>query len=424
MNVFHENNEIYGKQIVILPISSEFEKEEYEKKVSKATNVRFLNYPDSTNGLLTFQPLTEVRCLDMRGIKLTALPPEIGLLTNLEYLDIRDNCLDYLPPELSECLKLKTLLYSGNSLFYVSQIQALNNLRQTNQAEDCAPQFKWAVQNGQFSIISWNIIAQHEAKQSRFHSTPARYLAWEYRMEHILNIAQMLKPSLFCLQEIEEKSLHELTERMRTIGYGCVSSFGTRTRIPGAPHSGIATFFLTARLSVERTVTIQFSDLPANEQITKLQLLENDAIFQLSVVRLQGQSFYLIHTSLFPNHFDSKIIEAQINIILDRVKDLSVQKIICGSFGFEPNSKPFNLIKANDQFKCVNYTTPEFFTQWENDEMVISDYIFASSQMYPTGNLVTTTQEDAKSYHHFMPNNQWPSSHLPIGVLIDIKLSN
>jgi len=424
----------YGKQVVVIPISGEFEFANYQKNIGEATNVRFLSWPSSSHGLFTFKALSNVKYLDMKGIGLQVLPPEIGLCTNLERLDIRDNCLVFLPPELSRCLKLKNLLYEGNSIFYSSPVQALNQLRQLYQSEGLAPDFRFSQSSGFFTILSWNIISQSQACQKFFPQCPDKYLDWNYRMEHILHVLIQLKPSLVCLQDLEESQLNVLSERMRTIGYGCAASFASRPRVSGFPPTGVATFFLKSRLTVERTVALSFSELQGDENISKLQLISNEAVFQVSVVRLLSQSFYLINTSLRPNRFEKSVITAQMNIIANRVDELSGQVLICGSLGFEPDSDAYSLLKNGEacngkfnlkrKYRSSYEESQDFFTHWDENKFSVNDYIWSSSQLVPTGLLMITRKSEVLSYHHTAPNNQWPSNHLPIGASIDIRLQN
>lgn len=51
--------------------------------------------------------------LDLSMLKLTAVPPEIGKLTNLECLDLSFNKFATLPPELVNCKKLKYIDLAG-----------------------------------------------------------------------------------------------------------------------------------------------------------------------------------------------------------------------------------------------------------------------------------------------------------------------
>lgn len=54
--------------------------------------------------------------LDLSGIGLSELPPEIGQLTNLQTLDLSDNSLTKLPPEIGQLAQLQTLWLFDNPL--------------------------------------------------------------------------------------------------------------------------------------------------------------------------------------------------------------------------------------------------------------------------------------------------------------------
>jgi Leucine-rich repeat (LRR) protein len=54
--------------------------------------------------------------LDLRGLGLETLPPEIGQLTNVEFLLLSDNHLTTLPPEIGQLSKLWALNLASNRL--------------------------------------------------------------------------------------------------------------------------------------------------------------------------------------------------------------------------------------------------------------------------------------------------------------------
>ena len=54
--------------------------------------------------------------LDLVGMDLTSLPPEIGELTNLTGLNLSDNQLTSLPPEIGKLTNLTELVLSGDRL--------------------------------------------------------------------------------------------------------------------------------------------------------------------------------------------------------------------------------------------------------------------------------------------------------------------
>lgn len=425
----------FGPVTPIVPISSDFEVPRLEKTVTDRTNIKFLSWPVDANSKLTFEKLTHIKCLDMSGINLVAIPPEIGLCTQLEYLDVSNNCLEYLPPELAQCSRLQTLKFAGNSLPYVNQMQAMIELRQLNEVRGDAPSFKWTQPNATFTMITWNALSNTEATQFNFPKTPARYLDWEYRSDSLLHTILNLKPHLVCIQEVEERQLESLEERMKTVGYGCAASFAGRPRRPGIPVVGVATFFLKARLTVEKTVSVSFSDLNPNENISKLQLIANEAAFQVSIVRLQAQSFFLINAGLRACRYEPDVLLTQVATIAERVDNLTSQAVICGSLGFTPKSPSYTLLSTGTEpsgkFKLrrtfrsayLDSTTPLEFTQWDENGLTITDYIWITPFMQPTGYIIVPTKDEALQAHQAAPNAQWPSNHIPIGAAIDIKAS-
>ncbi len=60
--------------------------------------------------------LTQLQTLDLIGIELTSLPPEVGQLTNLQTLDLEVNQLTALPPEVGQLANLESLNLSHNQL--------------------------------------------------------------------------------------------------------------------------------------------------------------------------------------------------------------------------------------------------------------------------------------------------------------------
>jgi CCR4-NOT transcription complex subunit 6 len=423
----------YGPATPACPVASDFETKNFEQIVANKTHVRLLSWPRDADGDLTFSRLTHVVCLDLHALGMTFLPSEIGLCTELECLDIRDNYLQFLPPELSQCLKMKTLLFSGNSLPYHTQIQSLIELRRLNQSVGGSPAFRWNQPNGTFTIVSWNILAQHEATQLNFPKCPARYLKLDYRVEVFVHTVINLKPQIVCIQEVESSQLDLLVERMKAIGYGCSASFASRPLRPGIPIVGVATFYLKSRLTLEKTIAVSFSDLPPTEFVSKLQLLASESVFQVSVVRMQTQSIFLINTGLHPCPYDKDVLVAQVHTIAERLDGLSGQAVICGSFGFTPGSPPHKLMTTGEEpqgryklkrtWRSAYAESPATleFTEWNDDEFLVKDYIWHSPLLSPIGWVMGAGKEETLNYHITAPNLQWTSNHVPIGVALELR---
>ena len=74
--------------------------------------------------------LADLKMIQLAGNRLTRLPPEIGALTNLRQLNVDDNQLTALPPEIGQLANLDTLWASGNQLASLPPvIGELANLR-------------------------------------------------------------------------------------------------------------------------------------------------------------------------------------------------------------------------------------------------------------------------------------------------------
>jgi len=81
------------------------------------------------------------RQLRLDGNRLTALPPEIGQLTNLRQLTFRHNQLTALPPEIAQLTKLLGLRLDGNQLTALPPeiTLGLPGTRRLTQARQPAP---------------------------------------------------------------------------------------------------------------------------------------------------------------------------------------------------------------------------------------------------------------------------------------------
>ena len=104
-------------------------------EIGRLTNLKVLNLSD--NGLTALPPeighLTNLWVLYLVNNKLTTLPPEIGRLTNLKNLNLSVNGLTVLPPEIGNLTNLKILDLWNNHLAILSpEIGHLTNLKELN----------------------------------------------------------------------------------------------------------------------------------------------------------------------------------------------------------------------------------------------------------------------------------------------------
>ncbi len=88
------------------------------------------------------EQLFQLTNLDLSGMHLTSLPPEIGKLTGLERLFLQINSLTALPPEFSELKQLKELNLSENQFIRTPEeiCEELPMLQQINLSNNPFPQ--------------------------------------------------------------------------------------------------------------------------------------------------------------------------------------------------------------------------------------------------------------------------------------------
>ncbi len=84
------------------------------------------------------------RALNLSGLGLTGLPPEIAQLTTLQSLDLSNNQLTGLPPEIAQLTTLQSLDLSNNQLTglppEIAQLTALqSSISATTNSPACRP---------------------------------------------------------------------------------------------------------------------------------------------------------------------------------------------------------------------------------------------------------------------------------------------
>ena len=105
------------------------------QRIKQAAREKTTRLNLSGNHLTALPPeigqLSNLSQLDLRGNQLTALPPEIGQLSNLSQLDLRANQLIALPAEIGQLSNLSQLVLMANQLTALpAEIGQLSNLSQ------------------------------------------------------------------------------------------------------------------------------------------------------------------------------------------------------------------------------------------------------------------------------------------------------
>ena len=147
----------------------------------------------------------EGRTLDLLGLGLTTLPPEVGQLQALRHLSLSDNQLTDLPPELGQLQALAWLNLSDNQLTTLPsalwQFQALTRLSlDNNQLTDLPPE-----------LAELQALKQLYLHNNRVPALPPELGQLQALTQLSLNDNRLtdLPPELGKLQALKELSLHD-----------------------------------------------------------------------------------------------------------------------------------------------------------------------------------------------------------------------
>lgn len=67
---------------------------------------------------------------------------------------------------------------------------------------ECSSSGSWSTSGINFTVLSYNILADLYASRNAHHNTPAWALAWEYRSQNLLNEIIGYNSDIICLQEV------------------------------------------------------------------------------------------------------------------------------------------------------------------------------------------------------------------------------
>lgn len=156
--------------------------------------------------------------LDLSANSITMLPPELGLLVNLKELLLFDNSIVHLPGALGTLYRLETLGLEGNPINEAIKTTlqkggvsaVISFLRDTNDETESPPPRKWEVidkdnsdDSMKLRVMTYNVLCEKYATPQQYGYTPAWALDWNYRKERILGEIALYGPDIVCLQEIE-----------------------------------------------------------------------------------------------------------------------------------------------------------------------------------------------------------------------------
>ncbi|KAI0217358.1 Glucose-repressible alcohol dehydrogenase transcriptional effector [Massospora cicadina] len=183
----------------------------------------FLTVLHLAHNHLTYIPpeISQLRALtklDLSANAINMLPPELGLLVNLKELLLFDNSIVHLPGGLGTLYRLETLGLEGNPINETIKTKlhkegtagVISFLRDSYEESDPPPPRKWEAterdvkdDSEKLRIMSYNVLCEKYATPQQYGYTPSWALDWSYRKERILNEVMQHSSDIICLQEIE-----------------------------------------------------------------------------------------------------------------------------------------------------------------------------------------------------------------------------
>ncbi|KAL3881673.1 hypothetical protein ACJMK2_028083 [Sinanodonta woodiana] len=210
----------------------------------------------------------------------------------------------------------------------------------------------------QFSLVSYNVLADCHLKRNDYSFTDPKYLQPEHRLNRLLDELHYLDGDVICLQEVSPEFFNDkLYPRLTSIGYD--GFFQKRTN--DFYHEGEATFYKTARFTHIASQKYGLKDLnvaeiPEGTDQDLRAAIEKyiDSADVLIVTRLKccktGQEVTIGNIHVIWG--EMKVPDVQCIQICSAVKtvvNMAVGEanphIICGDFNSEPSSSAYQLLK-------------------------------------------------------------------------------
>eukprot|EP00835_Amoeboradix_gromovi_P004015 NODE_291_length_11621_cov_0.390557.p1 type:complete len:486 gc:universal NODE_291_length_11621_cov_0.390557:780-2237(+) len=330
----------------------------------------------SNNQLRILSPmiseLTQLVYLDLSSNQLQRLPPELGLLSQLQTLYLHDNLLTSLPHELGMLYQLNKLTLDNNPLADIifqiekqSCSQLIHYLRD-NAPKSAAPEARtWdpsLKDPCNFTILSYNILAQKYARPKLYGYTPNWALDWMYRRDKIMSELSLYKPDIICLQEVEHGEFDSYFSpklaNLSSVSYKGVffqkSRAKTMSDVDKKSVDGCAIFARMDKFDIQSQHLLEFNELALKQHyldktdslFTRLMQRDNIAVVAMLRHRHTHIPLWVVncHIHWDPNFNDVKILQTA--IMLEEVAKLvgNHPLIICGDFNSTPDSAVVTLM--------------------------------------------------------------------------------
>ncbi|CAG8441253.1 6977_t:CDS:10 [Diversispora eburnea] len=298
--------------------------------------------------------------INISGNKLSVLPSDLGMLTNLKELLLFDNNIVTLPYELGTLYQLETLGIEGNPISEAikSLLQkegttaVISFLRDNCQVPPHPMERDWIMletdtvggERDSFTLLCYNILCEKYATTQLYGYTPSWALAWDYRKELIVGEVLSYNADIVCLQDAYHKhgdydSVYWPKSRAKTM------SDWEKKSVDG---------FALQRPDIKKTEDM-FNRVITKDNIAIVTLLENKENSTRIIIAN-------CHIHWDPSYADVKLV--QVAMLMDEIDKLShkwstlpnqssynynnhpnkMSTIICGDFNSTPDSGVYEFL--------------------------------------------------------------------------------
>lgn len=355
------------------------------------------------------------------------------------------------------------------------------NITQTNPVYSRVfipnPNFEGALDTSkQFSIVSYNVLADCHLFRNDYSFTDSGYLEPDYRLNKLVEEIQYLDGDVVCLQEVDPDFFKDqLLPSMRSFGYEGFHKKRTEEFFD----EGEATFFKTDRFSLVDVSTYRVADLVEKEFVDGM-----DPSIQAAVREYMNRSDVLVVARLQCNQTGLEVTVGNIHVTWGEMKVPDVQSlqiacaikevvnkagseacphIMCGDFNSEPHSPGYLMAKdgyfndegtitklqqianlqlpdgraeslVNCMWQAFQHTSSSlksvYFETQGADPVITSynrvmcacvDYIFYSSSSLDAVGVLETASKDKIMETGGTPNCYFPSDHVSIKAVFSFK---
>jgi RNA exonuclease NGL2 len=196
-----------------------------------------------------------------------------------------------------------------------------------------------------FTVMSYNVLAQHLINRSYFPYASSNALRWATRKPNLAEEIAQINADIVCLQECSYyDNFWEVT--LRNLGYKGYIKMRTNNK-----PDGCAVFFKQDKFEVMDVQTVEYNDLcnPNGSDKAEMQR-ENVALFlALKFTGLQQEQGLIIgNTHLFWNYRYNYVRMRQMLLYLETAHKLSEKHklpfVLCGDFNLTPDSTLYQIL--------------------------------------------------------------------------------